>query len=329
MSKDKDPTALVKAEYDNVCQLTDRQAKHLYLQICKATSSFNCEYFHVRLVSNVAMKKPWCLLGVGPNHLVIMDDKTKEITGTFAFGPNVKWQVETLSEKGYFALSAKVSQQLKVEVKELPDPLVMTAEDGATLEAAAKRMALSRQQQKEAALVSTPSVASRRPSERRSFKKTKSGSDSSPEQASGVRSSTHSTSSIDNVSPGAKTSTLPKMSTLPKSTKLLEDPGTGTYSRESSNGPTSLFSSPSSSPQTARRHMSVSINDIRQRVASMRASKSPSKDSIADVQPALPDDTCHCPEQPVRCLPAIPSSVTLSPLGLWSKRRIALGAHPL
>lgn len=49
-SKDKENHKLVAAEYEKVCQLTDRDAKHQYLHTCQLVAVHECDYFPVKQV---------------------------------------------------------------------------------------------------------------------------------------------------------------------------------------------------------------------------------------------------------------------------------------
>jgi hypothetical protein len=313
----KDPTSLVKAEYENICHLTDRDAKHLYLQLCRMVSSYSCEYYRVRLMSAVAQKKPWCLLGVGPNHLLIMDDKTKEIMGTFAFVPRLQWKLESIVERAYFSLSSKIAQQLSIAVTEIPETLVFTAEDG-VLESITQTMAFHRHQQQVNVPVTPPRTRKYTfqapPQEKKG---------SPPFSAAGSRSMPKNA----HLPLARESTTLPKDFHLDfsaefhakiraaSSSSSLEQPEvpekfkklslTNSPQESSTDTKMAIKSSPSSpqgSPTQSRRHASVSILEIKKRFSTNALARSvSSKIETAKPEP-IQEEVCYCSEVPVRSI---------------------------
>eukprot|EP00041_Stephanoeca_diplocostata_P039052 m.1582997 g.1582997 ORF g.1582997 m.1582997 type:complete len:1743 (+) comp25319_c0_seq4:162-5390(+) len=79
MRKDKDAVQLVAAEYERICGITERDAKHLYLHTCQLVAF---DYFSVKLVSSNPQSKRRgvaMLLGISNDKAVLLNDKTKSI----------------------------------------------------------------------------------------------------------------------------------------------------------------------------------------------------------------------------------------------------------
>jgi hypothetical protein len=307
----KDPTSQVKAEFENVCTLNDRDAKHLYLQICHIVASYNCEYFRVRLLSGAANKRPNCLIGVGPRNLLVVDEKTKELMGNFAFLSDVKWQLVEIVEKGFFLLASKAQKQLKIKVRELPEELVFAADEG-VLEAIDKRLLYHRHHNEEDLPESPRMARSRAFSVAAMYRERKAMASSMPSdiikpspshsragsfKAPNKMEATHRSSTVSHSS---SSSLQPSRGTLsPRLNPIFQEEG----EFESRTPPGSPGASPPSSPTTERRHPSTSatLESIRQRLASLKSSAvSPVKEAEAEASEAVPESFCACPELPVR-----------------------------
>lgn len=86
MRKDKDAVQLVAAEYERICGLTERDAKHLYLHTCQLVAF---DYFSVKLMSSNPQSKRRGvpkLLGIGSEKAVLLNEKTKSIETEIALG---------------------------------------------------------------------------------------------------------------------------------------------------------------------------------------------------------------------------------------------------
>ena len=304
----KDPIDLVKAEFENVCALSDRDAKHLYLQICHIVTSYSCEYFRVRILSGLPNKK-LCLLGVGPHNLLILDEKTKELMGTFMFLSDVKWSIDVIVEKGFF--SSKEQKQLRVKFRELPEELVFSAEEG-VLEAVDKRLWYHRHHNEEDRPESPRIARSRASSVAAMYRERKASASSAPTD---IARSSPAHSRTNSIRGSSITEGASRSNTLTNSASSL-NPHKGSLARLNSifheeeeaheNGPHtppgSPVISPSSSPGTLRRHPSKSatLESIRQRLASLNSSAtSPAKVGETDAAEAAPEAFCLCPDQPV------------------------------
>ena len=96
-TRGKDTTEQVAMEYERICGVSLRDAKHLYLHICQLVAY---DYFPVKQVTPEKNKRLPRLLGIGTNRVILLHDKTKEIVREFDLTQIVRWQVQILKDKG-------------------------------------------------------------------------------------------------------------------------------------------------------------------------------------------------------------------------------------
>ena len=126
-----------------MCHLSDRDAKHLYLQLCHVVTSYKCEYFRVKLMASSLSRKVHFLLGVGPTSILLLDDESKEIVANFPIESLLDFQVETPKATGLFQFAAKKSPQLVLTFADLRESVTVTAEE-ATLATIHQRLTFNR-----------------------------------------------------------------------------------------------------------------------------------------------------------------------------------------
>lgn len=95
--KAKDMMDLVAMEYERICGISDRDAKHLYLHICQLVAF---DYFSVKQAIASKSKPISRLLGISSNRFIILEDKTKEIVYDCELSKIARWEIQNLSEKG-------------------------------------------------------------------------------------------------------------------------------------------------------------------------------------------------------------------------------------
>lgn len=96
-TRGKDTTEQVAMEYERICGVSLRDAKHLYLRVCQLVAY---DYFPVKQVTPEKNKRLPRLLGLGTNRIILLHDKTKEIVREFDLTQIVRWQVQMLKDKG-------------------------------------------------------------------------------------------------------------------------------------------------------------------------------------------------------------------------------------
>ena len=91
--------AKVLEELDKICNLTDRDAKHLYLQMCQLLEVHACEFVKIQHVDFKKERTYSRLLGVAEEQVIVIDDRTKKITSAFNLAELKRWDTIWLKER--------------------------------------------------------------------------------------------------------------------------------------------------------------------------------------------------------------------------------------